>query len=67
MNALDWLEAKVKPALCWLRRNKGTDNGGGEDGSDFARQGAGGHLRGARKFKVLHEAFSEVETMPIVS
>ena len=54
MNALLGQEAKANRALDWRRCDKGTDNGSGEDGGDFASTGAGGHTFRRRKFAIFH-------------
>lgn len=67
MNALLGQEAKANRALDWRRCDKGTDNGSGEDGGDFASTGAGGHTFRRRKFAIFHEGLSGIETTAIVA
>ncbi|MDR2880429.1 MAG: hypothetical protein LBV29_00810 [Azoarcus sp.] len=59
MNALVGQEAKANHALFRLVCDKRADDGSREDGGDFARTGAGGHLRRGCQFEVLHDGSGE--------
>ncbi|MEZ2163043.1 hypothetical protein V3O23_04180 [Stenotrophomonas maltophilia] len=67
MNALVGQEAKAIGSLVWLIGNKCANDGGREDGGDFASAGAGGHLGRRCKFEVFHDGSGELQPSWIVS
>lgn len=67
MNALVGQEAKANCSLLRLISNERADDGGREDGGDFASTGAGGHLGWRCKFEVSHDGSGELQPSWIVS
>ena len=59
MNALVGQKAKANFSVSRLLRAEGSDDGGREDGGDFASTGAGGHLCRRCEFEVLHDGSKE--------
>jgi hypothetical protein len=59
MNALVGQEAKANFSVSRLVCDVRADDGGREDGRDFTRSGAGGHLGWGWQFEVLHDGSGE--------
>jgi len=62
MNALLGHKAKLNISLLWRRRDAAAHDGSGQDGADFSRALAGGHLGGWCKFEGRHDGSGEWET-----